>query len=270
MCSHERIKEQLENPKYYQIHQFTFDYVCDERSDQKEVYGVAAEQAIESCFQGFNASIMAYGQTGTGKTYTMEGFSDYRSEKTGIFPRAVLGIFDQIDKGNVSGVKSIKISYLQIYNENLSDLLKPERVGLKIKQDKKRGIHVEGISEWQVTNPDEVFALIERGGMSRPTANTKMNELSSRSHALFIITIEKVEEANGYKTTQVGKLNFVDLAGSERLRVTGATGKRLEECKKINKSLAALGNVISALSSRQNRSHIPYRNSKLTRLLEDS
>lgn len=106
--------------------------------------------------------------------------------------------------------------------------------------------------------------------MSRPTATTKMNELSSRSHALFIITIETVEEANGYKSTQVGKLNFVDLAGSERLRVTGATGIRLEECKKINQSLAALGNVISALSSRTNRSHIPYRNSKLTRLLEDS
>ena len=271
MCSHERIKEQLENPKYYQIHQFSYDYVCDERSSQDEVYEVAAKEAIEYCFKGFNSSILAYGQTGTGKTYTMEGFSEtFQDGKMGIFPRAVLDIFDQIENNNIIGVKSIKISYLQIYNENLSDLLKPDRSNLSIREDKKRGIFVDGQSEWQVKGAEEVFEMIERGGMSRPTASTKMNELSSRSHAMFIITIERQFEEDGYKRTQVGKLNFVDLAGSERLRVTGATGKRLEECKKINRSLAALGNVISALSSKKERCHIPYRNSKLTRLLEDS
>lgn len=141
-----------------------------------------------------------------------------------------------------------------------------------IREDKKRGIFVDGLSEWPVNNPEQIMKMMKRGSQARPTASTKMNEESSRSHAIFIVIIERSEKKDGVTTHSIGKLNFVDLAGSERLRVTGAKGLRLEECKKINQSLAALGNVISALSSKSNavRSHIPYRNSKLTRLLEDS
>jgi hypothetical protein len=149
-------------------------------------------------------------------------------------------------------------------------LLSKEKESLMIREDKRKGIFVDGLSEWPVSNPEQIMKMMKRGAQSRPTASTKMNEVSSRSHAIFILSIERSEKKDGVTNHSIGKLNFVDLAGSERIRVTGATGQRLEECKKINQSLAALGNVISALSSKTNRSHIPYRNSKLTRLLEDS
>ena len=181
----------------------------------------------------------------------------------------------------------VRASYLQIYNEVISDLLKPERTNLSVREDKKKGVFVEGLSEWVVRSPKEVYGLIKRGSAIRATGSTRMNELSSRSHALFIIIVEQNEiimEAGGENSSteentneegfrssfKVGKLNLVDLAGSERVRISGATGRRLEESKKINQSLSALGNVIAALTDRASRSHIPYRDSKLTRILEDS
>lgn len=170
----------------------------------------------------------------------------------------------------------VRASYLQIYNENISDLLKTERSSLQIREDKKRGVFVEGLSEWAVRTPHEIYSLMQRGAMVRATASTKMNDVSSRSHAVFIMIVEQMtmnEDPSSReiaKHIKVGKLNLVDLAGSERVRVTGATGKRLEECKKINQSLSALGNVIAALTDNKSRNHIPYRDSKLTRLLEDS
>ena len=148
---------------------------------------------------------------------------------------------------------------------------------------------MEGLSEWAVRSPNEIYSLMQKGALSRATATTKMNDMSSRSHAVFIIIVEQMTtmpanqsehhnqaNANNYvdddapKQIKVGKLNLVDLAGSERVRVTGATGKRLEESKKINQSLSCLGNVIAALTDQRPRAHIPYRDSKLTRLLEDS
>ena len=130
---------------------------------------------------------------------------------------------------------------------------------------------MEGLSEYAVRTPLEIYALMQRGALARTTAATKMNDVSSRSHAVFIIILEQMIQGQSQKQIRIGKLNLVDLAGSERVRVTGATGKRLEECKKINQSLSALGNVIAALTDpRQTRNHIPYRDSKLTRLLEDS
>merc|ERR1711871_1737091 len=198
----------------------------------------------------------------------------------------------------------VRASYLQIYNEQISDLLKPERSNLTIREDKKKGVYVEGLSEWVVRSPAEIYGLMEKGGAVRATGETKMNEVSSRSHAVFIIIAEQSEtvyvDANGDEMSpeefqrfmhnhgvrsekdmnrleeyvkqsfKVGKLNLVDLAGSERVRLSGATGQRLEESKRINKSLAALGNVIAALTDRKGRQHIPYRDSKLTRMLEDS
>lgn len=150
----------------------------------------------------------------------------------------------------------VRAAYLQIYNETISDLLRSDRKSLQIREDKKRGVFVEGLSEWAVRNPKEIFQLLKKGSRSRSTAYTNMNDLSSRSHAVFIVIVEQmtavdpnklITDENAERVIKIGKLNLVDLAGSERVSLSGATGKRLEECKSINKSLSALGNVINAL-----------------------
>jgi hypothetical protein len=279
----------------YNTHQFTFDHVYDQNASQQEVYEKSAKEAVLSTLLGYNAAMLAYGQTGTGKTYTMEGDpiarrarasgtepfvaggGDATGAERGIIPRAIEDIFGYIRSDTSTRSKYlVRASYVQIYNEVISDLLKPERANLHIREDKKRGVFVENLSEWVVRTPDEIYGLMERGATQRTTGSTKMNELSSRSHAVFIIIVEnsKLEEEAGQKelrqSFKVGKLNLVDLAGSERVRLTGATGVRLEESKKINQSLSALGNVIKALTEPKGRPHIPYRDSKLTRILEDS
>lgn len=318
-------------PGAYGSHVFSFDHVYDQQCTQRAVYENTAKAVVESSLEGYNATIFAYGQTGTGKTYTMEGFNSGSGsvEERGIIPRAIEQIFQHI-QSNVSARMRflVRASYLQIYNESISDLLKPERNNLMIREDKKRGVFVEGLSEWVVRSPEEIYGLMERGGAMRATGSTKMNEISSRSHAVFIIIAEQSKTSyvdakgndispeeftaivNAYQSRngaggngndkrkggnaaapngggngsglhpklesmvrqsfKVGKLNLVDLAGSERVRLSGATGQRLEESKKINQSLSALGNVISALTDARGRQHIPYRDSKLTRILEDS
>jgi len=286
----------------YSTHSFSFDHVYDQNCDQRKVYETTAKAVVESSLKGYNATIFAYGQTGTGKTYTMEGFNS--ADERGIIPRAIEQIFRHIQTSVSPRMRFlVRASYLQIYNEVISDLLKPERSNLLIREDKKKGVFVEGLSEWVVRSPAEIYGLMERGGAMRATGSTKMNELSSRSHAVFIIIAEQSEttyldengnemsveefhrlvksrahvenalkalETNVRQSFKVGKLNLVDLAGSERVRLTGATGQRLEESKKINQSLSALGNVIAALTDPRGRQHIPYRDSKLTRILEDS
>jgi hypothetical protein len=272
----ERQKDWVENPGLFQLHRFTFDYVFDTESSQQEVYEQTAKPAVFSILEGYNSTIFAYGQTGTGKTYTMEGFTYNNTDpQRGIIPRSIEEIFNYIEMYSSSDTKfMVRASYLQIYNESISDLLKPEKISLQIREDKKKGVFVESLSEWAVRSPSDIYTLLQRGASVRATACTKMNDVSSRSHAVFVITVEQmtIHDNNGEQSTQikVGKLNLVDLAGSERIRVTGATGKQLEESKKINKSLSALGNVIYALTDNKGRSHIPYRDSKLTRLLEDS
>ena len=284
----------------YNTHRFTFDRVYDQDSKQSEVYEHTAKPVVVSLLQGYNATIIAYGQTGTGKTYTMEGFSN--DESRGIIPHATEDIFSYIQHCTSAKNKFlVRASYLQIYNENISDLLKPERKNLQIREDKKKGVFVEDLSEWVVRSSTEIYTLMERGASVRATGATKMNEISSRSHAIFIIIVEQSEtmdpneEDTGEETSEggpssgsgtsvvakgdgtnsrqrfkIGKLNLVDLAGSERVRYTGATGVRLEESKKINQSLSALGNVIAALTDSRGRVHIPYRDAKLTRILADS
>lgn len=293
---------------------FVFDHVYDQHSNQKKIFDTTARTVVESALQGYNATIFAYGQTGTGKTYTMEGFNrDGSVESRGIIPRAIEQIFGHVHRYACPRVRFlVRASYLQIYNEQISDLLKPERSNLTIREDKRRGVYVEGLSEWVVRSPEEIYGLMERGGTVRATGETKMNEASSRSHAVFIIIVEQSEtvyvddhgtemtpedlssllitqksvqsragehdpaeiqhlmEQHVRQSFKVGKLNLVDLAGSERVRLSGATGQRLEESKMINKSLSALGNVIAALTDTKPRQHIPYRDSKLTRILEDS
>ena len=266
----EREEDIHQNPSLVIPHEFTFDCVYDMDATQEEVYDNTAKPAVEAVMDGYNATLLAYGQTGTGKTYTMEGFSyEANSPSRGILPRALEDVFKFIQSD--SGAKfNVRVSYLQIYNEVISDLLKNDRSSLLIREEKRKGVFVEGLSEWIVRNPNEISSLMLKGQESRAIACTRMNDLSSRSHAVFIINVEQVFETEFGTEMKVGKLNIVDLAGSERVRVTGATGKRLEESKKINQSLSALGNVISALTDSRARTHIPYRDSKLTRLLEDS
>ena len=274
------------NPNICAYHTFSFDYVYGEDSSQKFIYENTAKSAVLSVLEGYNATLLAYGQTGTGKTYTMEGFSSGLNDpQKGIIPRSMEEIYRYIESSsNKSKTFMVRASYLQIYNEIITDLLKKEMSSLQIREDKKKGIFVEGLSEWVVKSPHDIYNLMKDGMRNRATASTKMNDVSSRSHAIFIIIVEQMrdisdEEQNNLdkskridiaKEIKVGKLNLVDLAGSERVRVTGATGKRLEESKSINQSLSWLGNVIAALTDKKVRSHIPYRDSKLTRILEDS
>ena len=271
-----RQHEFITNPSIFLQHRFTFDHIFDQDSTQLEIYLKSAKPSIKSILEGYNSTILAYGQTGTGKTYTMEGFTLIPfDEKRGLVPRVVEDIFSCIndhEKNNKEIKFSIRASYLQIYNEYISDLLIPEKKNLNIREDKKKGIFVDGLSEWIVNNPNDIYTLLGKGTENRAISSTSMNEISSRSHAIFVINLEQNildEETNIRK---ISKLNLVDLAGSERAsRITGANGKQLEESKRINKSLSALGNVINALTElKGNINHVPYRDSKLTRLLEDS
>ena len=191
-----------------------------------------------SVLEGYNATILAYGQTGTGKTHTMEGFKYNAGDpQRGIVPRSMEEIFKYIQmQSNNNTTFMVRASYLQIYNEVISDLLKVERTSLSIREDRKKGVFVEGLSEWAVRSPNEIYSLMQRGALSRATATTKMNDLSSRSHAVFLIIVEQMntltDDAEDVmsrnldlpREIKVGKLNLVDLAGCERVRVTGATG----------------------------------------------
>ena len=244
----ERQHELINNPSIFQHHRFTFDYVFDQETTQLELYLKAAKPAVLSLLEGYNSTIFAYGQTGTGKTYTMEGFTfNPLDEKRGIVPRVIEEIFKYIQnlqnesKNNLNENENyvVRASYLQIYNEYINDLLLPERKNLNIREDKKRGIYIDNLSEWIVKNSDDIYTLLERGSENRATASTVMNEISSRSHAIFIITVEqtastKNNDLNNYNfSTKISKLNLVDLAGSERTKITGAKGKQLEESKLI-------------------------------------
>ena len=176
----------------YATYTFTFDHVYSEQSNQASVYKNTARDAVLSSLSGYNATIIAYGQTGTGKTYTMEG--EPEPKLRGIIPRATEEIFGHIENAASDRKKFlVRASYLQIYNEVISDLLKPDRTNLHIREDKRRGVFVEGLSEWVVRSPKEVYGLMQRGASTRATASTKMNEISSRSHAVFIIIAEQLE-----------------------------------------------------------------------------
>ena len=237
--------------------------------------------------KGYNGTIFAYGQTGSGKTYTMVG--DFNNKtKSGIIPRAINYIFEQMNKiinnqegKNQSGDKfSVYVSFIQLYLESIQDLLEPELKDIKIREDPEKGVYLEGVHRIKCTTPSQCKELFHMGEKYRATASTKMNEHSSRSHAILILRIErsikmmtKTKVKNVKQATDriitTSDLYLVDLAGSERVKKTGATADRLKEAKLINQSLLALGNVISALSDPKS-THISYRDSKLTRLLQNS
>uniref|UniRef100_A0A667ZDH9 Kinesin family member 21A n=1 Tax=Myripristis murdjan TaxID=586833 RepID=A0A667ZDH9_9TELE len=281
---------------------FTYDYVFDMDSQQEAIYSHCTEKLIEGCFEGYNATIFAYGQTGSGKTYTMgTGFDvSIGDDELGIIPRAVNHLFRGIEERRQAAseqgrpVPEFKINaqFLELYNEEVLDLFdsardieaRKQRSNIKIHEDANGGIYTVGVTTRTVTSEAEMMQCLKLGALSRTTASTQMNVQSSRSHAIFTIHLCQVRvctpdnntahpnspEMNEFETL-TAKFHFVDLAGSERLKRTGATGDRAKEGISINCGLLALGNVISALGDRSKRStHVPYRDSKLTRLLQDS
>nr|XP_060627810.1 kinesin-like protein KIF3B [Anolis sagrei ordinatus] len=248
---------------------FTFDAVYDWNSKQFELYDETFRPLVDSVLQGFNGTIFAYGQTGTGKTYTMEGVRG-DPEKRGVIPNSFDHIFTHISRSQ-NQQYLVRASYLEIYQEEIRDLLsKDQSKRLELKERPDTGVYVKDLSSFVTKSVKEIEHVMNVGNQNRSVGATNMNEHSSRSHAIFVITIECSEVGlDGENHIRVGKLNLVDLAGSERQSKTGAQGERLKEATKINLSLSALGNVISALVDGKS-THIPYRDSKLTRLLQDS
>ncbi|XP_036914064.1 kinesin-like protein KIF21A isoform X9 [Sturnira hondurensis] len=287
---------------------FTFDYVFDIDSQQEQIYTQCIEKLIEGCFEGYNATVFAYGQTGAGKTYTMgTGFDvNIIEEEQGIISRAVKHLFKSIEEKKHTAMKNglpppdfkVNAQFLELYNEEVLDLFdttrdidaKNKKSNIRIHEDSTGGIYTVGVTTRTVNTESEMMQCLKLGALSRTTASTQMNVQSSRSHAIFTIhlcqtrmcpqldaenaTDNKVISEPSQMTefeTLTAKFHFVDLAGSERLKRTGATGERAKEGISINCGLLALGNVISALGDRSKRAtHVPYRDSKLTRLLQDS
>lgn len=261
----------------YDTKNFYFDQVFEPNTCQLLVYKTVVSPLIEQVLQGFNCTVFAYGQTGTGKTYTMEG---ERSEEdlsweddphSGIIPRAISQLFDAL-KGNDSEF-TMRVSFLELYNEDTYDLLSSldDTSKLKVFDDaKKRGsVIVGGLEEVGVKSKAEIYDILRRGSAKRQTATTLLNACSSRSHTIFSITVHIRESSiEGEELLKTGKLNLVDLAGSENIGRSGAQDKRAREAGNINQSLLTLGRVITALVEK--RPHVPYRESKLTRLLQDS
>ncbi|XP_072815304.1 kinesin-like protein KIF27 isoform X1 [Vicugna pacos] len=261
---------------------FTFDFVFGKNSTQDEVYNTCIKPLVLSLIEGYNATVFAYGQTGSGKTYTIGGghVASVVEGQKGIIPRAIQEIFQNISE-NPSIDFNVKVSYIEVYKEDLRDLLELETSvkDLHIREDEKGNTVIVGAKECQAESADEVLSLLEMGNAARHTGTTQMNEHSSRSHAIFTISvcqvkknIEAAEDGSWYSRRHiVSKFHFVDLAGSERVTKTGNTGERFKESIQINSGLLALGNVISALGDpRRKSSHIPYRDAKITRLLKDS
>ncbi|CAH0555654.1 unnamed protein product [Brassicogethes aeneus] len=245
---------------------YLFDKVFKPNATQEKVYNEAAKSIVSDVLAGYNGTIFAYGQTSSGKTHTMEGVIG-DPHKQGIIPRIVNDIFNHIYAMEENLEFHIKVSYFEIYMDKIRDLLDVSKINLSVHEDKNRVPYVKGATERFVSSPEEVFESIEEGKSNRHIAVTNMNEHSSRSHSVFLINVKQENLENQKKLS--GKLYLVDLAGSEKVSKTGAEGTVLDEAKNINKSLSALGNVISALAD-GNKTHIPYRDSKLTRILQES
>jgi len=248
-------------------HSFNFDKIWGPSATQTEVYDYAARPVVEDLFKGFNGTIFVYGQTGSGKTHTMQGPDIHDSVMKGIIPRMIETIFSFVEEASETMEFLVKVSYIEIYMEKIRDLMAPNKMDLKIRENKDKSVYIEGVTEEYVTCADDVIRVMDTGSANRKVAATNMNDVSSRSHSIFVWNVEQKNLQNG--TTMSGKLYLVDLAGSEKVGKTGATGQTLDEAKGINKSLSALGNVINALTDGKSK-HVPYRDSKLTRLLQES
>ncbi|XP_051494886.1 kinesin-like protein KIF21B isoform X4 [Apus apus] len=287
---------------------FTYDFVFDLDTWQEQIYTTCVGKLIEGCFEGYNATVLAYGQTGAGKTYTMGTGFDVSTleEEQGIIPRAIGHLFSGIEErrraalsqGRAAPEFKVSAQFLELYNEEILDLFDSSRdpdarhrkSNIKIHEDASGSIYTTGVTSRLISSQDELIQCLKQGALSRTTASTQMNVQSSRSHAIFTIHLcqmrvcTRPDLVNGEVTTLLegaqttteyetltAKFHFVDLAGSERLKRTGATGERAKEGISINCGLLALGNVISALGDQSKKVvHVPYRDSKLTRLLQDS
>jgi kinesin family member 5 len=257
------------NPQFDQggPHRFVFDHVFTPAASQESVYNIAAKPIVEAVLQGFNGTVFAYGQTSSGKTFTMTGPDLSSSELMGVIPRMVSTVFNKIIEADSKLEFQVKVGYCEIYLEKIKDLIDTTKVNLKVHEDRTRGVYIADLTEEYVSSESEVYNLMKIGTSNREVGYTHMNAGSSRSHSIFIITITQTNSSD--YSAKTGKLYLVDLAGSEKVGKTGAAGKRLEEAKNINKSLTMLGSVITALTDAKS-SHVPYRDSKLTRVLQDS
>lgn len=248
---------------------FTFDAVFSDKSTQRSIYDVCAAPVVQSVLEGYNGTVFAYGQTGAGKTHTMEGYAD-SPELRGIIPNAIQHIFDHVSLESANEKYLVRASYFEIYNEEIRDLLSEDsKTGLELRETTDSGVYVKNLKSFVVKSTSEIDQLMQVGKKNRTVGSTLMNQTSSRSHSVFTVVVECCSSNDRGEHIRVGKLNLVDLAGSERQSKTGATGERLKEATKINLSLSALGNVISALVDGKSN-HVPYRDSKLTRILQDS
>jgi len=265
---------------------FTLDRMFPSHTSQETVYNYCGSPLVDKVLAGYNGTIFAYGQTGSGKTYTMEGDVAQDSTK-GVIPRMVEEIFGRIQQADTSLVFTIKVSFVEIYMERIKDLLDPNQPAIaskspdtvaairkrcrqgnqpRIRENAEQGVFLEDVSEPFVGCLDDFMECLHKGNIHRAVSATRMNLNSSRSHA--VVTLQLVCQSRRTGTKKTSKLMMVDLAGSEKTRKTKSSGARLEEAKQINKSLTTLGLVIHSLT--EAKSHIPYRNSKLTRLLSDS
>ncbi|XP_074127793.1 kinesin-like protein KIF15 [Sminthopsis crassicaudata] len=258
---------------------FTFDHVADMNTTQESIFSSVAKNIVESCMNGYNGTIFAYGQTGSGKTFTMMGPSEsdnFTHNLRGVIPRSFEYLFFLIDreKEKAGSGKTFlcKCSFIEIYNEQIFDLLDSASSGLLLREHIKKGVCVVGAVEQVVTSAAEAYQVLSGGWRNRRVAATSMNRESSRSHAVFTITIESMEKNNDVVNIRSSQLNLVDLAGSERQKDTHTEGLRLKEAGNINRSLSCLGQVITALVDVGNgkQRHVCYRDSKLTFLLRDS
>ncbi|XP_073534249.1 kinesin-like protein KIF15 isoform X1 [Phyllobates terribilis] len=272
-------------PKTIRLHSkpepkiFTFDHVANMDATQESVFSSVAKNIVESCMNGYNGTIFAYGQTGSGKTFTMLGPSDsdnFTHNLRGVIPRSFEYLFflinREIEKSGDGKSFLCKCSFIEIYNEQIFDLLDSASAGLCLREHIKKGVFVVGAVEQVVTSAAEAYQVLATGWRNRRVASTSMNRESSRSHAVFTVTIESMEKINEIVNIRSSQLNLVDLAGSERQKDTHTEGVRLKEAGSINRSLSCLGQVITALVDVANgrQRHICYRDSKLTFLLRDS
>lgn len=260
---------------------FTFDHVACETVDQEMLFRMAGLPMVENCLSGYNSCMFAYGQTGSGKTYTMlgeiDGLEVKPSPNRGMTPRIFEFLFARIQAEEESRKDerlkyNCKCSFLEIYNEQITDLLDPSSTNLLLREDVKKGVYVENLSEFEVQTVSDILKLLTQGSLNRKVAATNMNRESSRSHSVFTCVIESRWEKDSTTNLRFARLNLVDLAGSERQKSSGAEGERLKEAANINKSLSTLGHVIMILLDvvHGRARHVPYRDSRLTFLLQDS
>ncbi|NXS95797.1 KI18B protein, partial [Jacana jacana] len=246
---------------------FVFDRVFEEKATQEEVFQHTTHEVLDSVLNGYNCSVFAYGATGAGKTYTMLG-----SEKNpGIMYLTMVELYKRIEARKEEKSCEVLVSYQEVYNEQIHDLLEPKGP-LAIREDPEKGVVVQGLSFHQPTSAEQLLQMLADGNKNRTQHPTDANATSSRSHAIFQIYVKQQDRVGGLsRDLQVAKMSLIDLAGSERASATNARGERLREGANINRSLLALINVINALAdAKSKKTHIPYRDSKLTRLLKDS